>query len=637
MRPRGYFLLPLCGILLLSALPAAAYAPREDAIWGRTSTVPIVLDGVLNEASWAQAESVVVEFGVDNGKPGSGWKIEAGFNPTDKTRATLKFLVRNNQLYLGAWVPDKSIGGHSTFNRFDGFLMAIKDRLDPGNPKPPSEYFYSWWYADTVDPQPVGQVPIFRGRFGVKTPPDTTRLPEDIAAWDAKIVVNGQTNTDAAPDVGYTVEMRYDLGILGYDTTGPRGDIVEWNIAIYDCDCFWPLAANCAGGANFAVNRAWFQSPWGNAYWYNEVRIFTNPSVTSASGPLPPLPPELFIPEIGGAAPVVDGVLSEPIWQNIQSRFDIRFGDNELRATYPGVGPWRSGQFQPTINGGEASVLDPGDATVGMLVKDDWLYMSFDIRDQAVQYHPDFDRWDGALITLNNPDSLGADNQMLVRRLAFQVGPTGLPVAQDYLLTLLGNGGAQLALTLNAGTTVDTLADLNPDNGYRAELAIDLTKVGYPPGLGDRTLFIGVNLLDGDSFSNYTDSYSNRTWWFREYEGQCCPVWAHIIPYSVSDAGDGAPRPPSGNRLIGSFPNPSRQPRILYAVAAPSEVSLSLFDVSGRLVASRALGRIEAGETFVDVDGEGLVSGLYLYRLDVRDPSTGELRESLPGRMVIAR
>ena len=45
-------------VLLLQAISIAQYAPRQDVIWART--VPagtITMDGVLNEAAWAQAES----------------------------------------------------------------------------------------------------------------------------------------------------------------------------------------------------------------------------------------------------------------------------------------------------------------------------------------------------------------------------------------------------------------------------------------------------------------------------------------------------------------------------------------------------------------------------------------------------
>ena len=48
------------------------------------------------------------------------------------------------------------------------------------------------------------------------------------------------------------------------------------------------------------------------------------------------------------------------------------------------------------------------------------------------------------------------------------------------------------------------------DTGYTAEMSVDLTGLGYPSGLGDGTLWAGVEHLDGDSFgSNWNLSYGN--------------------------------------------------------------------------------------------------------------------------------
>src|SRR5262249_30304899 len=157
---------------------------------------------------------------------------------------------------------------------------------------------------------------------------------------------------------------------------------------------------------------------------------------------------------------------NEPVWASAYS-FDIKYNDNALRATYPGVGPWRSGQFQPMVNGGMASVVDPGDCTVKLFYRDNNLYMGFDVRDHYVQFSPNFDRGHGCLVTLKDRSARGPDNELRGRRLSFQVGPTGAAVAQDYLSTLIGSGGAQVAMHMNAGTTVDTLGV--PDNGYTAE------------------------------------------------------------------------------------------------------------------------------------------------------------------------
>src|SRR5262245_49087450 len=214
MKKLVFFLAAMC-----AALPTIAAAYPEDVIWARRSTSPITLDGVLNEPAWAQAESVSVKYGADAGVPGSGWKPEAGvFNASDTTKAVLKFLVVGNQLYFACTVKDSSIGGSSQWNRFDGLLMSVKDHLSTAAPKPPNEYFYCWWYPLLTDPRPAGEGPRFKGRWAN----DSTTVPRDstqIANWDARIVVVGQTNNDAVIDQGYTVEMRFNLTAMGYDVT----------------------------------------------------------------------------------------------------------------------------------------------------------------------------------------------------------------------------------------------------------------------------------------------------------------------------------------------------------------------------------------------------------------------------------
>ncbi|MEZ5066415.1 MAG: hypothetical protein R3B81_16935 [bacterium] len=618
-------------LVLIGASIASAAPDRKDVIWARQTTSPITLDGVLNEAAWSQAETFTLVYGQDAGIPGSGWKVESGaFFPSDSTRATLKLLVKDNQLYLGAVIADSSVGGSKDFNRFDGLLMALKDHSDPNSaPKPPAEYFYAWWDPEGTDPQPAGKAPTFFGRwanpFGA-LPRDSTQ----IANWDAVTTVQGLSNSDATIDQSYTVEMRFNLTPMGYDVTQPAGDIIEWNIAIYDCDWFWPF-----NGLKFGTNRVWWQSPWGNAAWYNEVRVFSKPSVTTSSGPVPVIGAELEIPEISDvASPTVDGSLADAVWSDPRVYdFDIRWGDAALRATYPEVGPDRAGQYQPQVNGGTAFVSDPADATVKMFYRDDYLYLGFDVRDEVVQYLPSFDQWDGALITINDRGTLGPDNQLLGRRLSFQVNSNGTLLPQDYLLTMTQAGTALAALQLGAGTTVDTLG-IDVDSGYTAEIRLDLTALGYPPGLGDRSLFIGVNLLDGDSYFLSGDKYGTRTWWYREYEGDCCPAWAYLAP-NPTGVDDFGPLVRGDGSLIRTVPNPAREPRVVFEVPRRSRGSIDVYDVSGRLVSSASLGELEVGEREVPLSMPGAPAGVYFYRVRLLDPENGSLTSSLQGKAVV--
>lgn len=614
-------------ILVLTLLsPASAQAPREDAIWARTYDSPITLDGVLDEGGWARAESVIIIYGVDAGIPGSGWKAEAGQNLTDLTHATLKFLVHDNQLYLGAVVPDSSVGGSREFNRFDGFLMAIKDHLDPGAPKPPAEYFYAWWYAESEDPQPAGQDPAFIGRWA-EWPPGTPRTQEQIDAWDAVTVVNGLSNDDSVLDQGYTVEMRFDLTPMGYDVTQEGGDIVEWNIGIYDCDWFWPF-----DGPVMGTNRVWLQCPWGNAAWFSEVRIHADPTVGIFTDVLPTIGPEFVVPNgANETTPVIDGELTDSVWNLIRG-FDIRYGDQNLRTTYSGVGQYRAGQFQPEVNGGLAAILDPADATVKIFFKDDILYFGFNVRDQVVQFHPDINRWDGFIVTMNDRVERAPDHNLLPYRLTFQVGANGEAVAHDNLLAFVEAENAEVAIALRPGTEVDTLGQV-ADFGFTAEMAIDLTSIGYPSGLGDGTVFLGVDLLDGDSFIPPSDSYGTRTWWYREYEGECCAAWGYLDPsLMVAGVEDDAPLAP---QLSDVHPNPFRSTAMLqYSLADTREVTLEIFDAQGRRIERRPLGLQQPGARSVDLDGSDWSAGIYMYRLSLIDPASGEVSSSLTGRMV---
>jgi hypothetical protein len=616
------------------ALPALAQAPRQDAIWARrANNGAITLNGNLNEPAWAVAESIIVKFGQVNTIPGSGWKIEGGTLPNDSTYAVLKLLVVGNQMYLGARVKDQSVGGSKDFNRFDGFLMSVKDHNNANAPKPPTEYLYSWWYPNMGVAPPPGQSPSFKGVWA----PDSVgapRTPEQIANWDAVTVVHGQSNNDTILDTGYTVEMRFNMAAMGYDLSKPTGEIIEWNISIYDCDWLWPINV-----LTLAYNRVWEQSPWGGDAWYHEIEVHARPDVTVAStNPLPEILPDVFVPDGASfAAPTMNGTLTEPVWGSAYT-FDIRYGDSALRQTYPGVGPYRAGQFQPIVNGGQALVADPGDATVRMFHRGDLLYLGFDFRDEYVQYHANFNRWDGAIVTINDRDTPGPDNNLAGRRLSFQMLANGSAGAEDDLLALVTNGDATLVGALKAGSTVDTLG-LDTDAGWTAELSIDLTALGYPAGLGDRILFIGVDLLDGDSFDVVEDSYGTRTWWFREYENQCCPAWAHLGDFDPTDAaGAGAGEPQTDAYLVtDTYPNPGVGGTIRYRLAQSSDVTLEIYDVAGRLVERRALGRQEAGTRFVSFDGRDKAAGVYLFRLNVRDPNSGAKRISLQGRMTLVK
>ena len=118
-----------------------------------------------------------------------------------------------------------------------------------------------------------------------------------------------------------------------------------------------------------------------------------------------------------------------------------------------------------------------------------------------------------------------------------------------------------MALQLKAGTTVDSTGTSPPDVGYTAEMKVDLKGLGYPPGLGDHTIFFGCALYDQDRFGNpLSDSYGTRTWFFREREGQCCPAWTLLDGTFIVGPTTGVEDGPvaAGFAALGNPPNPFR-------------------------------------------------------------------------------
>ena len=58
---------------------------------------------------------------------------------------------------------------------------------------------------------------------------------------------------------------------------------------------------------------------------------------------------------------------------------------------------------------------------------------------------------------------------------------------------------------------------------------------------------------------------------------------------------------------------------ISYDLATSGNVSLKVYDISGRLAATLVDGQVEAGSHTVDWDASGVSSGVYFYKLVTSD------------------
>jgi hypothetical protein len=632
-------MMALVVVMIASLTAYGQMIKRTDAIWARTTTSAITLDGKLLEADWAKAESIKVQMGKDSGIPGGGWYWENGIKPNaDPTDATLKFLVKGDSLYVAIICKDKSIGG-GNFNQFDGFLSDMRYKQATGFNKTPfpqartsqaCEIFYGWvtepWAADSLAGLKNAK-PGFFGDFGSSY---TQPRPDSMKAfWDAATFVQGTTNDDATPDTAWTTELKINLKKFNYDVQQSGGDIVMWSLSVYDADYRWPVDTLKVSG-----NRVWVQCPWGNAAAFNHLRVFVRPDVTPSSGAAPVVGPDYIIPDAKNyVTPVLDGKLTEPVWKDAPS-LKIKYGDAAIRNAYANTAKYRSGQFQPTVNGAQNTVVDPNLANVKYFFKGDTLYLGFDVNDKFVQAVNDYDRWDGFRVILAQRDARNGDSVLQKRRFTFRVDSAGA-IKREEDLSLSGwdslKTSVTVALSLKGGTTVDTVGAA-ADSGSTAEMKVNLRKLGYAAGRGDGVLFMSVLAFDGDSFSG--GSYGTRTWFMAEGDFDDGMAWMYMDPATVLTDVPGAGRSlPSEFALLGNYPNPfNPSTMIKFQIGRSSEVALEVYDMLGRQVVSKSLGVRQPGEHAVSFNALGLASGTYFYRLKM--VTTGAI---VTGKMMLLK
>jgi Secretion system C-terminal sorting domain len=620
-----------CFLLVICSLSVYAQSPaRQDLVWARTTTEIINLDGNLDEASWAKADSIHITFGQSSGIPTSGWSTDGFANPSgnhDSVHATLKFLAQNNQLYIAFIVPDSSIDGHDWPGPawWDGVLMNVKDiRTVPVGRE---EIFPTFLFTDTTTGGGVGSGPLFgyHGKFR------NQRTAAEAAKWDMGYMINGVSNDDSSSaDKGYIFEMKINLDSLGYNTTQPGGGIVALNISIYDCD--WYFQSN---PLKRAVGRAYWQHAWSDQN-DNVGRVMISPDVTIDSGPAPEVPPDVIVPNgAKDADPIIDADLSDPVWNGAYT-FNIKYGDTTNIRSYPGVGKLMSAWTEIALNSSSLpEVLDPGDATVKIFFKDNYLYLAADVRDALIQENdlsPDMK--DGVRFVLGLMDSTNLDNQMVFLNLLADFDTSGNPRGDEDLDTLIKQGAATLAMKMDG--TLNDKSDI--DVGYTVELKLDLTKLGYASDLGNHLLFGGVDLLDADSFDDPANDYGSRTWFYKPDKGGGPTAWMYMDPNIFTDVKDyQSAKLPGSIVLYGNYPNPfNPSTKLSYSIPHEGQVSLIIYNILGQQVSNINLLHQTSGLHVFNFNAGSLASGVYLYRIKLSGDKAQNFL-SKTGKMVLLK
>ena len=624
---KNKFLMMISAVLLFASMTAyAQMIKRTDVVWARNASGPITLDGKLNEADWAMADSIKMKYGQSSGMPGSGWWWQNGLKPgSDPTDATLKFLVRGDSLYLGIVCKDKSVGAVANWAHFDEFLMDLKYPIPTGlgtpgragNTTSAFECSYGFYcgadWGDTLAGV-KGGLPGFMGFAGsqnIHPRPDSLKV-----IWDAVTTVQGTSNDDATPDTSWTTEFVFNLSYWGYHPQQVGGDIAMFSMSLWDNDYEWPLDT-----LKQSSTATWLQGPWANNGAYCHERIYMDPNVTTSSGPTPTVGPDWVIPVAGNfASPVIDGKLDEAVWKSAPT-IQMKYGDAAIREAYPSTMKWRSGQSQPVVNGATNTVIDPNLDVIKYFVKADTLFLGFSVKDKFVQGIGDAGRVDGFDVMFNDRSMLDPGDSIFPRRdLSFRVDSAGATKRmQDLGIGSWDSLGTKVRvmIALNPGTTVDTMGT-SADSGYTAEMAIDLSQLGYSPS-GDGVVFFSILAWDGDSFQvqGVDQSYGTYTWIGRPDSWHDSPAWFWVDQGTVLSVNqNGSGNVPKEFELLGNYPNPfNPTTSIEFALGRQSEVRLDVFDILGRLVSSQSLGIRQPGEHSVAFNASNLASGSYFYRL----------------------
>ncbi len=654
------------GLLLLLAglmAPAALAQPVRngvDVIWAPdVMGATLTLDGTLDEAEWASADSIKLVWGADPVAPGSGQRTEgepALADPLDGNDGTLYTLRSGNTLWMGLDVKDKSIGGSRGLQVgnwfFDGFIMNIIDRSrrdlinysDPNNfGTGPAEFIYGWWLpSDTLAgglPIP-GIAPRFFGNYGVgfNDSLNTERTQDKIDVLNWAYSIDGTANDDThGEDVGYQYEVVINLELLGYDFTQEGGDKVPFNIALQDADYQWPNNPD-----QFFVSRVWFQNQWANNLNEGAAFIYGAPTVTVGTALPDVTDAEFVVQNVGeGNSVTVDGVLDEASWDTATDPFYMQYqATADTMDQNPGaIAPWYHRWFRPDINGDNnaAVVVDPSLAVVKMLVEGNKLLIGVDVADQAISGASSEGGRDGIRIAIRELDSLTTALTLNTRQLDVYIDSSG--VAQldlDALALATENPESVTAFAALKGAS--TAADpTDIDEGYQLEIAVDLAAaLGYPDGLGDRQIWVALNYFDGDYLENPADSYAMRTWISGE-RNTGAAIYGYLRPVSSVAVEDGLELP-NQIALRGNFPNPFNPTTTLsYALPMAGDVTISVFDVLGREIRTLTAGLQAPGSQSFTFDAAGLASGLYLYRIQVADAALGVNQVSGVGKMLLLK
>jgi len=223
-----------------------------------------------------------------------------------------------------------------------------------------------------------------------------------------------------------------------------------------------------------------------------------------------------------------------------------------------------------------------------------------------------------------------------VPALTVNIDSSGAAQAGDDLIAMADTAGVEYALMLGNGTNINDLP--TPDSGYTVELKIPFASFSYPENLGDSVLFIGALANDIDAFEDVASNYYAWTWWFKYSKGQLSPAWAVLGPENPAVGINDDVYVPTKFQLFNNFPNPfNPTTTIKYSINVNADVTLSVYNILGQLITVLKKTNVPAGFNEFKFNAGSLSSGVYFYKVNIKNLNTAETFDSQVKKMILLK
>ncbi len=648
MRKMLLFLMSIVFIAGLSDNLFAQWAQnryaREDARYAKVLQAGenITVDGV-EDAVWAEADSVVVGYNQTSFLPSSGYNLGPGNGypaDDDSANAVVKFLYKAPYLYILMKSRDKSVGGN-LWDKSDAVIMSFKDNTGDHSWNQAwdkrIEHFYTrmynWAFPDSFSTPPIGAQPLFMGDYRVAGGKDEWRTPAQKERWTAVTTVQGGTANDTLPDAGWITEHRINVDSLGFNIDR-NGDVLPFSFSILDADRFLD-----SDPTNDGFSKTWWGCEWNENWFY--AALFIDPSVTTASpgGMTPPV--DYVVPHLNtGETLTVDGDLSD--WNTSNTlHFHMKYGNDSEFNSIRGTGAWASGYQQIDVTGLPTppplpTVLDSAEVDYWITWDDANLYVGAKVADRIVTVPYHNGRKDGITFFMASRDYNNGNGILPGKNLTVNVDSSGNAQAGDDLVGLADTGSVDYALMLGPGTTIHDPNDA--DGGFSVELKIPFTALDYPSTLGDSVLFIGASVNDMDIQDDTASNYFDKTWWFQQQPGQHGPSWSVLGAAGAVGIDQDASLLPTSVELFDNYPNPfNPTTTIKYSINKAANVSLYIYDVLGQTVSVMQNTNVLPGTAEFRFNGKGLSSGIYFYQMRITNLADSKVTSTQVKKMVLLK